>query len=87
MFPVLLANIFIGGPAKYRLLWRTALPSVYIHSVLLLGEAQHGTLCRAIQVQQTVQSCTSATDFKHVPSFPVRKGSSSALQYRNLLER
>jgi hypothetical protein len=57
VFPVLLASIFVGGPAKHRLLRRTALPSVYIHFVFLLEEAQHGTLFRAIQVQQTLQSC------------------------------
>jgi hypothetical protein len=57
VFPVLLASIFIGEPAKRSLLWRTALLSVYIHLILLLREAQRGTLCRAIQVQQTLQSC------------------------------
>ena len=40
--------------------WLTVLPSVYIHLVLLLREAQHGMLCRAIQVQQTTKLCRSA---------------------------
>jgi len=53
-FPVLLGSIFIGGPAKHRRLRLTTLSSVYVRLVLLLWEAQQGTLCRAIQVQQTL---------------------------------
>jgi hypothetical protein len=56
MLSVPLLSLFIGGPAKQCRLWLTAHRSVYVHLVLLLGEAQHGTLCR-VQVQQTLHSC------------------------------
>jgi hypothetical protein len=57
VLPVPLVRLVIGGPAKQRRLWLTAHRSVYVHLVLLLAEAQHGTLCRVAQVQHTLHSC------------------------------